>query len=118
VFRFKNFKVYKDAKEFCAFCENVIKNFSSQENRALASQIRSAYLSITLNIAEGSSCDSDKEFRRFLEMSLRSVHEVVAAFDIALELGIIDVKIQEELETKAESLCKQINGFRRSLLKS
>ena len=115
MFRFKDFKVYKDAKEFASFCEKILKNLN--HNRELTYQIRGAYLSVILNIAEGSACDSDKEFRRFLEISLRSAHEVVAAFDLLLELSLIDDKIQLELESKAENLCKQINGFRRKLSK-
>ncbi|MBU0502459.1 MAG: four helix bundle protein [bacterium] len=116
MFRFKGFKVYKDAKEFASFCETILQkiNFS---HKGLIYQIRSAYLSIILNIAEGSACDSDKEFRRFLEISLRSTHEVVAAFDVALELKLVDDKIINKLEEKAENLCKQLNGFRKTLKK-
>ena len=115
MFRFKKFKVYEDAKKFAAFCEQILKKFDFTYNRELINQIRSAYLSIILNIAEGSACNSDKEFRRFLEISLRSAHEVVAAFDFALETGIISDKIEQEIEAKAEDLCKQINGFRKHL---
>jgi four helix bundle protein len=117
MFRFKDFKVYQDSKKFASFCEKIIQNLNYGKHRELISQIRSAYLSIILNIAEGSACNSDKEFRRFLEISLRSVHEVVAAFDLTLELSLIDDKIQKQLETKAEELCKQINGFRKALNK-
>jgi len=117
MFRFKEFKVYKDAKQFIGFCEGLLGKYDFGSNRELIAQIRSACISIVLNIAEGSACNSDKEFRRFLEISLRSVHEVVAAFDIALELGLLNDKILLETEEKAENLCKQINGFRRSLRK-
>ncbi|MFC1568384.1 four helix bundle protein [Candidatus Margulisiibacteriota bacterium] len=117
MFRYKDFKVYKDAKEFASFCEKIIQNLNYSKHRELISQIRSAYLSIILNIAEGSACNSDKEFRRFLEISLRSTHEVVAAFDLALEMKLINDKIQNDLEAKAEELCKQINGFRKALNK-
>ena len=115
MFRFKKFKVYNDAKKFIGFCEKIIGKENNRESSALVYQIRSAYLSIILNIAEGAACASDKEFRRFLEISLRSVHEVVAAFDVAFEIGIFNAKIQSELEIFAEELCKQINGFRKHL---
>jgi four helix bundle protein len=117
MFRFREFKVYKDAKKFAATCEKALKPIKSG-NFPLISQVRSAYISIVLNIAEGSACDSDKEFARFLEISLRSVHEVVAAFDLCFELGLVDGIILKEIDQEAESLCKQINGFRRSLKKS
>jgi len=117
MFRFRGFKVYKDSISFAKDCEKVLSDPKLHKNPQLINQARAAYLSIVLNIAEGSGCDSDKEFRRFLEISLRSAHEVVAAFDLALELGLINAKIISEIEAKAEILCKQLNGFRRSLAK-
>ena len=117
MFRFKNFKVYKYAKEFAGFCEKAIKGIDRSRNYELINQIRGAYLSIILNIAEGSACDSDAEFRRFLEISLRSAYEVAAAFDFALEMELISDKIQTEVESKAEELCKQLSGFRKTLKK-
>lgn len=115
MFRFKEFQVYKDSKEFVKFCEEIISKTKIKQHKELTYQIRSALLSIILNIAEGSACATDKEFSRFLEISLRSVYEVVAAFDLAFETGLIDAITFEEIENKAEYLCKQINGFRRSL---
>ncbi|OGC08041.1 hypothetical protein A2526_02235 [candidate division WOR-1 bacterium RIFOXYD2_FULL_36_8] len=115
MFRFKNFKIYNEAKDFAKFCEEVISKNLKNDRKELLFQTRGAYLSVILNIAEGSGCDSDKEFRRFLEISLRSVYEVVAAFDLAFEMGLVDGKIQETIESKAEMLCKQISSFRKKL---
>jgi len=44
----------------------------------LASQLTRAATSITLNIAEGSTGQTDSEQRRFLSMALRSLIETVA----------------------------------------
>jgi len=118
VFRFKEFQVYKDSKEFIKFCDKTITETEIHKDKTLTYQLRSALLSIILNIAEGSACSTDKEFRRFLEISLRSLYEIIAAFDFAFDLNLIDKFAFEEIENKAESLCKQINGFRRSLNKT
>ena len=54
-----------------------------EEKYGLKSQITRAAISIPSNIAEGSSRSSDKDFKRFLEISLGS------AFELETQLLII-----------------------------
>lgn len=55
VFRFRSFKVYKDARVFVAEVKKISKDcFPSNERFALTSQLWRALDSIILNIAEGS----------------------------------------------------------------
>jgi len=113
-FRFLEFRVYKDAKDFYLFCMPYIKKLKDEN---LKNQITRALNSILLNIAEGSADNSDTEFARFLGISIRSVYEVAAGFDIALLFSNIDVKDYSEIETKAEILVKQLSSFRNKLRK-
>ena len=113
VFRFKNFKVYQDAKDFGKFCREIVDKKITDRN--LADQLRRALNSVILNIAEGSAYNSDIEFARFLGISIRSVYEVVAGFDIALHYGMINEELNMQFEEKAEELIKQLCGFRTSL---
>ena len=48
----------------------------------LVSQIRRAATSIPLNIAEGSTGQSDLELNRFLGLALRSYLETIACLDL------------------------------------
>jgi len=84
-------------------------------DRDLEGQIRRASNSIVLNIAEGSADNSNNEFARFLGIATRSVYEVVAGFDLACHIKMIDEKLNSEIEEKAEGLIKQLSGFRSSL---
>ena len=113
-FRFKTFPVYQDAKQYSEFCRNLIREHIT--DRSLADQIIRALNSIVLNIAEGSADNSDVEFARFLGISVRSVYETVAGFDLATAYGMIDKKLNAEIEGQAENLVKQLCGFRVSLL--
>ncbi len=81
----------------------------------MAFQIGGALNSIILNIAEGSADQSDIEFARFLGISIRSVYETVAGFDLALLYGFITEGQNEEIESAAHELVKQLSGFRNSL---
>ena len=68
-----------------------------------------------MNIAEGSADNSDIEFARFLSISIRSVYEVVAGFDLAFHYKMIDAELNVKIENQAEELVKQLSGFRSSL---
>ncbi len=82
-FRFKKFRVYQDAKDYCKFCRDIVEKYFANRDKGLANQIQRALNSIVLNIAEGSADNSDIEFARFLGISIRSVYETVAGFDLA-----------------------------------
>ena len=55
----------------------------------MTSQIKRAAVSIPSNIAEGAARQSNKEFIRFLYMSLGSAAEVETQLEIASRLGFI-----------------------------
>jgi len=114
-FRFKKFKVYQDSKRFCKFCRDIVEKHIKRRDKELASQIERALNSIILNIAEGSADNSDVEFARFLGISIRSVYEVVAGFDLALLYGMIVAEQNEKIESDAQEIVKQLSGFRNSL---
>ena len=115
VFRFKNFRVYQDAKSLSLFCRNIVRTRIEKHDRELANQIYRALISIVLNIAEGSADSSDTEFARFLGISLRSTYEIVAGFDLAALYGYIDDDLNQEIEKKAHELVKQLASFRNRL---
>jgi four helix bundle protein len=68
-----------------------------------------------LNIAEGSADNSDAEFARFLSISIRSVYESVAGFDLATLHQYIDEDLNEKIEAEAHRLVKQLASFRNTL---
>jgi four helix bundle protein len=114
-FRFKNFKVYQEAKTFCKFCRGIVEKFIEPKDKDLASQIKRALHSLVLNIAEGSADQSDIEFARFLGISIRSIYETVAGFDLALLYELISEQINERIEADGHELVKQLSAFRNSL---
>jgi len=121
-FRFKNFRVYQEAKDYCKFCRDVTKRYVEKQDKGLTSQLERALNSIVLNIAEGSADNSDVEFARFLGISMKSVYETVAGFDLATLHRYIDEDLNKEIEDKAHmakeppsGLVKQLSSFRSKL---
>ena len=117
-FRFKKFKVYQDSKIFCKACRDTVERDIKSRDKDLASQIERALSSIVLNIAEDSADNSDVEFARFLGISIRSVYEVVAGFDLALLYEMIVAEENERIESEAHELVRQLSAFRSSLKSS
>jgi four helix bundle protein len=114
-FRFKDFRVYQEAKEYCLFCRNITVAHIDKKDKGLANQINRALNSIVLNIAEGSADKSDIEFARFLGISLRSAYETVGGFDLATLYGYVDEGLNQEVENNAHNLVKQLAAFRNKL---
>jgi four helix bundle protein len=114
-FRFEDFKDYRDSKIFCKECRDIVNKNIKKRDLNLASQLERALNFIVLNIAERSADNSDKEFTRFLGISIRSVYEAVAGFDLALLCEMINTEQCEKIEADAHELVKQLSSFRKSL---
>ena len=113
-FRFRKFRIYQDAKDLHRQIITIVNQFPRQ-HFYLADQLRRSSLSIVLNIAEGSSKQSDKDFTRYIAISLGSVDETLASLEIALELKLIKQSQFDNFEAELESLSKQLGGFSKSL---
>jgi len=111
-FRFFDFPVYNEAKNFY---KKIFVVTEGIRDYSLVDQIRRVALSIILNIAEGSAKKSDKEFARFLETSLASVNEVVACLDVMHDRGLISKDKYSGLLVDAEKIARQLGGFIKTL---
>lgn len=115
-FRFLQFQVYIEAKNLYRDMVSLTQPFPRQ-HWELGDQIRRSSLSVCLNIAEGSAKRSDKDFNRFIEISLGSINEVVAGLDLACECALITKERLERSLNDATSITRQLGGFSRILLK-
>lgn len=68
----------------------LIKFFPVEERFVLSSQIQRAADSVALNIAEGSTGQSNAEFKKFLGYSIRSGIEVISCLYLGKKRNIIN----------------------------
>ena len=116
-FRFRQFKIYQDVREFRKEIKSLSKDkFPKEEQFCLISQLRRALDSILLNIAEGSDRGTDKDFAHYLNNSHTSLNEVVACLDVALDDEYITVEDHQKYLGNAEKLANQLTAFRKNLL--
>ena len=115
-FRFEELKVWQNALDLCNRVDLQTKEFPKIEIFSLSSQMKRAADSVVLNIAEGSTGQTIPEFRRFLNIALRSAVEVVACLFIARSRSYCNETIFQELYSEYEILCKMITKLRVSLI--
>ena len=87
--------------------------FPKNEEYNLKSQIKRAIVSVPLNIAEGKSRVSSKDFAHFLNIASASLTEVEVIIEIAKKLNYINNDVIIE---KIRELNKMINSLRTKLL--
>lgn len=116
--QFRKLAVYQRALELTVRVRVLSKEFPKDERFVLSQQLCRAPDSVVLNIAEGAGNRSDKEFGKFLDYAIRSVHECVACFDIARSNQFLSDEQYQEHFWKADELIAMLVGFQRSLLKN
>lgn len=76
-FYFERLKVWEESREMVEIIYKVTSQFPKEEKYALTSQIRRATTSISANIAEGMTQQSDKSKARFINIAFGSAIEVI-----------------------------------------
>ena len=83
MFNFEKLEVWQKAIDFADLIYSETRAFPSDERFGLTNQLRRAAVSISSNIAEGSSRSSKSDFARFVEIATGSVFEAVSQAFIA-----------------------------------
>ena len=118
MFKFEGLEVWKLAVEYVDLAYSISARLPKDEEYNLKSQVRRAATSIALNIAEGSTGQSDPEQARFLSMALRSVLETVACLHlIARRDYLADAAALREAYARAEVLSKRLQAMKRAITK-
>ena len=116
MFGFEKLEVWQRAIEFADLVYSETRNFPADERFGLTHQMRRAAVSISSNIAEGSSRNSKKDFARFVEIAAGSLFEVVSQSHIGRNQGFLSPGQFECLYQAAEVQSRMLSGLRRSLL--
>ena len=114
---FRRLNIWIKSIDFVTEVYQMTKTFPKEERFGLSSQMERASVSIPANIAEGSAKSSEKDFARFLEMSLGSAYELESELLIALKLNYITEETYMLFQNNLIELEKMITSFRIKLLK-
>jgi len=114
-FRFESLEVFRLAIEYAEMIYRVTKNFPKEEVFGLTANVRRAATSIAMNLAEGAGRGTQKDFAHFVDVASGSLFETVAAVMIAERLGYACEPEVQEIRSRAETLGRKLNSFKRSL---
>ena len=115
MFKFERLEVWQKAVDFSVLVHELTRTFPKEELYILTSQIKRAADSIALNIAEGSTGQSNAEFKQFISYALRSAIEVVSCLYIGKRRHLIAETDFTELYEKAVIIIKMLQALRNSL---
>ena len=114
-YKFQNLDVYKLGLQYLDNVYELASSFPDQEKYNLRSQLERAATSIVLNVAEGSTGQSDPEQHRFLGLALRSYLETVACLDIVRRRRYSSQESVNELLEMGHQLFVKLQALRRFL---
>jgi four helix bundle protein len=115
-FKFEKLEVWQLAIDLADQVDKLTQTFPKHEIFVLTSQIKRAADSVSLNIAEGSTGQSDAEQVKFLRYALRSAIEVVNGLYLAKKRNYLQGDLFEELYVFLEKLIIKIQAMIKRLI--
>ena len=116
MFNFEKLEVWHKAIAFADLIYDATGVFPNAEGFGLTNQMRRAAVSISSNIAEGSSRVSSSDYARFIEIATGSLFEVVSQSTIAKRRGYLSPEIYQAIYGAAEEQSRMLSGLRSSLV--
>jgi four helix bundle protein len=114
MFNFEKLDVWQKAIDSADLVYSETQAFPTEERFGLTNQLRRVAISISSNIAQGSSRSSKNDFGRFTEIAAGSVFEAVSQAFIARRQSFLSEAQFQKIY--AEELSRMLSGLRRSLL--
>lgn len=113
-FSFEKLTVWQDARLYVKFIYKLTSSFPKDELFAMTSQLRRAAVSITSNIAEGTSRISLKEQIRFMEIAYGSALETYCQLISAYDLHFITQEQLQEAKDYIYKISNKLNALQKT----
>jgi four helix bundle protein len=117
IYSFEKLRVWQKAREFVKSIYLLTNKFPEYERFGISSQLQRAAVSISSNIAEGSSRKSSKDQGHFLQMSYSSLMECLNLLILGNDLGYIEKPTLDEFREKIEELSNLLNSYHKAITK-
>ncbi len=115
-FKFEKLEVWQLALEYIDLVYEIADQLPRSEEYNLKSQFVRAATSVALNIAEGSTSQTDTEQARFLGLAIRSLIETVACQQIIVRRQFLaNASILKKAYLSAELLVAKLHSMRKAI---
>jgi four helix bundle protein len=112
---FKQLKIWQKGFTIAVNSLKLTAGFPREERFGLSSQINKAAISIPSNIAEGSSRTSEKDYNRFIEISLGSSFELETQLLISQAVSYGDPALCSVILNELNEEQRMLSSFSRQL---
>jgi four helix bundle protein len=116
MFNFEKLETWQAAINLADWIYKITRTFPETERFGLTNQMRRAAVSISSNLAEGSSRSSRPDFARFVEMATGSLFEIISQATLAKRQELLTNTDFDRLYSACEKQSKMLSGLRKSLL--
>ena len=116
-FAFEKLTVWQNTRKLVKSIYQITRNFPEDERFGLVSQVRRAIISVSSNIAEGSSRITCKDQAHFYNTSYSSLMEVLSQVILSCDLDFINMEQYDGLRKEIEEVLIQLNALRNAALK-
>lgn len=115
MYNFEKLNVWQKTRLFVNDIYKITSRYPNKEKYILTSHSCKSAISILSNLAEGGSRLSAIEQKRFIEVALGSLYEVIAQLYIALDNKYLTQKDFDNLYKQSQEISKMLNGLSSSL---
>jgi len=112
---FKQLKIWQKGIDIAIKTYQLTDTFPKEDKYAMVQQMTKASVSIASNIAEGSSRKSEKDYLRYIEISLGSTFELETQIIIAEKLNKGNQQLLLDLKTEVADEQRMLTGFQHKL---
>jgi four helix bundle protein len=113
---YRKLRVWRHAHDLAIAIRSASRTFPSNGYSSLQSQMVRAAESIVFNVAEGCGASSQREFARFLGISIKSTFELQAECDLAKDYAILSIPAWEQLTAALISVRRMLFALRKKVL--
>lgn len=112
---FRQLRVWEESHGLTLEIYRITKSFPKEEMFSLTSQMRRSASSVPTNIAEGCGRDSNKEYARFLQISMGSASELDYQILLSKDLGYINTSTYDPINDKIDKVKRQLAALLRKV---
>lgn len=108
---FRDLLIWQKAMDLVTNCYFILSDFPKDEQFGLTAQIKRCLISIPSNISEGFGRRTNKDYYRFLTISLGSLFEFQTQIEIAYNLKYISLENFNTLYERSRELERMLTSF-------
>jgi four helix bundle protein len=112
---YHNYEVWARAHRHALKIRGIARRLRGPVNSSLRSQMVRAADSVVFNIVEGCSAEQ-RDFARFLQISINSANELQAQLELAHGDGVIGPQVWTRLNDETVEIRRMIWGLRKRIL--